>query len=238
MVRRVQLIERPSRRGHGGRLGRHVEHDERSRAFASTAPVEGPLLPTLHRRHVPIFDQGRYLDRRTGEYVSLGSCTGNALAGALSTSPFLHRFGESTAVRLYSRATELDEFDGVYPPDDTGSSGLAVCKAALEHRWISEYRHAFSLGEALYALMRGPVIFGTSWLEAFDRPDSRGRISIGGSSRGGHEWVARGVDPDERLVYADNSWGPGWGLHGSFFVPFDVLEVLLDDDGDATIPVP
>ena len=54
-----------------GRLGRHVEHDPRSRAFsAGTAAFK----TIRHLRHGKAFDQG-----------DLGSCTGNAMAGVLIT---------------------------------------------------------------------------------------------------------------------------------------------------------
>ena len=35
--------------------------------------------------------------------------------------------GEQFAVALYSDATKVDAYPGTYPPDDTGSSGLAIC---------------------------------------------------------------------------------------------------------------
>ncbi|MEV5953720.1 hypothetical protein AB0M11_08075, partial [Streptomyces sp. NPDC051987] len=52
----------------GGRLGRHIEHDPRSRAYA----LSEDLLPStytsaVHTVRIPVLDQG-----------SLGSCTGNA----------------------------------------------------------------------------------------------------------------------------------------------------------------
>jgi hypothetical protein len=46
------------------------------------------------------------------------------------------------AVRIYSRATQLDPWSGEYPPTDTGSSRLAAAKASMEaglierHEWV------------------------------------------------------------------------------------------------------
>src|SRR5581483_9492938 len=99
-------------------LGRRVEHDPRSRLFPFTAEAPAKLRTVAHRSYGLPLDQGQ-----------LGSCTGNAAAGALNTVP-LHRTGgrvltETQARDLYALATRLDGFEGEWPPTDTGSSGLA-----------------------------------------------------------------------------------------------------------------
>jgi hypothetical protein len=208
----------------GGALGRHVEHDERSRSFA--VGQAAPIRSVLHRRHVPIYDQG-----------STGSCTGNALAGALSSGPFRHRFTEPTARRVYSAATRLDDVDGHWPPDDTGSSGLAVCKVAKAKGWISRYEHAFSLDQALAALSNGPVLVGITWLEGCDSPGPSGLVRYAGDVRGGHEVCAVGIDSTGQTVRFANSWGSGWGDHGYFQMTWDDLRAALADSGDVTVPI-
>lgn len=216
-----------------GPLGRHVEHDERSRDYPFEAVSAVPLKKVLWTRTGGPFDQGQ-----------LGSCTGNAIAGVLNTKPF-HKTGktltETDAVSIYSAATVVDGVPGTYPPDDTGSSGLAVCKVAQSRGLISGYRHAFSLEQALQALMVGPVITGVSWYESFDTPDSKGLVTIGGSVRGGHEFEVRGYNPKTDLVCAENSWGKGWGvgaLGGIFYFTSKTWAALLADQGDVTVPVP
>jgi hypothetical protein len=230
-MNRQRIDEHPSR--HGGRLGRHVEHDERSRAFPVTAAAV-TLRTVRHRRYGSIFDQGQ-----------LGSCTGNALAGAVNTTP-LHRSGvtlkEADAVKLYEQATVLDGYPGSYPPDDTGSSGLAVCKAGVAAGYLSGYRHAFSITDALAALVAGPVITGVNWHESFDRPDAYGMVSIGGLVRGGHEFVVVaivkvGATLDGTIVESCNSWGAGWGLRGRFRFTAATWAALLAEQGDVTVPV-
>lgn len=220
------------------RLGRHVEHDERSRAYDIAALVgKGVSLPTghvRHRRHVPPFNQGE-----------LGSCTGNALAGALMTEKLYdkHRpaLAEPDAVAIYEAATKLDQIPGAYPPEDTGSSGLAVCKAAKQMGLITSYRHAFSWSAALRALADNPVIVGVAWYDSFDHPDAEGfvEISAGAQVRGGHEFELVGFDAHARTVRACNSWGPGWADGGYFSFSWDDLERLLskEEQGDATIPL-
>lgn len=225
------LDERP----HAHRLGRHVEHHEASRQFAAVHTV---IRTAAHVRHCPAFEQGE-----------LGSCTGNAMAGALMTEPLYvpgRTLVEDDAVRLYAKATHLDQVPGAYPPDDTGSSGLAVAKAAKEEGLIVSYHHAFTLNAALAALSQGPVIVGTEWLEGFDEPrliedPSNGsileaEIFASGSSRGGHEYVLDRIDVGLRRVHFTNSWGVTWGKDGGAYMSFDLLAELLKNDGDVVVP--
>lgn len=221
----------------GRRLGRHVEHDPRSRdfAFKVDAPAKVELIAVEHKRYGSIFDQG-----------NLGSCTGNAAAGAKNTEPLYHSgsahtLTESGAKDLYSLASRLDGLsDGYWPPTDTGSSGLAVAKAAKQQGIIGSYSHAFDMDAALAALQAGPVITGVDWYEGFDEPDpGTGLVVIAGQVRGGHELVARGYEPaaspDDALILLDNSWGTGWGLSGHFKWTVATWRKLLDAQGDVTV---
>lgn len=220
----------------GRRLGRHVEHDPRSRAYAFSQPSL-VFSSVEHKRHGSIFDQGQ-----------LGSCTGNAMAGAKNTEPVYksgaHTLTETGAKDLYSLATQLDGLtDGYWPPTDTGSSGLAVAKAAKQQGLIGSYKHAFNLDSALAALQLGPVITGVNWYEGFDEPDVNGLVKIAGQVRGGHEIVARGMTPsgssdDEMLILLDNSWGSSWGVSGRFMWTVATWRQLLDEQGDVTILMP
>jgi hypothetical protein len=219
----------------GKRLGRHVEHDPRSRNFAFKAAEDAVLKSITHRHFGGVLDQG-----------NLGSCTGNACAGAINTIPLHHKqervLREPDALDLYEVATVVDEFPGQYPPEDTGSSGLAVAKAAQQKGYISSYQHAFSLNDALAALMTGPIIVGVNWYEGFDTPNPHGLVEISGQIRGGHEFVVRGYHRHQRvsdsLLIADNSWGLGYGERGRFIFTVATFNRLLNEDGDATILVP
>jgi len=215
----------------GRRLGRHINHDPRSRNFAFTAPT--PIVTTTHMRFMPILDQG-----------SVGSCTGNATVGALGTTPLWEvlpartPLTEAEALILYSDATKIDSAVGSYPPDDTGSDGLSVAKVALRRGLISAYAHAFTLQDALSALMTGPVITGVGWYEGFDSPDANGLVAISGNVRGGHEFVVYAVDATAKTVTAANSWGTSYGKEGCFTFSWDTWQRLMDEQGDVTVLLP
>lgn len=213
----------------GKRLGRHIAHDERSRAFEIEAPVTVPVSVRWNRR-APVFDQGH-----------LGSCTGNAMAGVIGTDSKgrdgMASADESLAVELYSRATHLDRYKGYYPPHDTGSSGLAACRAARAMGLITGYRWAFGINGALRALQNGPILTGIGWLTGCDQPDSDGVVQYKGYLRGGHEIMALGYDASTGLVEFVNSWGPTWGKDGHFFMSADDFGTALKQGGDVSQPV-
>ncbi len=244
--------------GEGGRLGRHVVHDPKSREHDVARDAAAPFVrePILWERLSPILDQGNLpaqgihiVGPDGAEVEDLGSCTGNALTAWLGCAPHVHNvtaaaaYDEMFAINLYSAATKLDPFDGHYPPEDTGSSGLAVAKAAKRAGIIAGYRWAFSTESLVRALRRGPVIVGAPWFSGFDRPDHRGRVTATGSIRGGHEWLIRGWTPDpggagtDGLLHCDNSWGEGWGIHGSFAFSTRTWEVLRRLRADVVSPV-
>ena len=185
---------------------------------------------------------------------SLGACTGFAaegcvgsgsLFGAIPLSLAVRPTGDSLtddeqAIALYSAATHLDDVDGIYPPTDSGSSGLAVAKACKAAGLISGYRHATSLNAALTALASQPVIAGINWYGSFDAPGPDGLISITSDAevRGGHEICLDELDVENKLIGWTNSWGDSWGLNGRAYFTWDTFARLLKEDGDVTVFVP
>lgn len=214
------------------RLGRHVHHDSRSRAYAY--PTLGlPIVSTVHARHTPILDQGQ-----------IGSCTGNAAVGALSCAPYWtgkpgpFPLDESGAVAVYSAATRADDIPGQYPPEDTGSDGLSVAKVLKASGVISGYQHTFSADAALRALGQTPILLGVAWHADMFNPDPDGRIHPTGPVQGGHEILSREVDAERERVWLDNSWGSDFGVAGRCWLSFEDFTVLLAEQGDVTILTP
>ncbi len=210
--------------------GRHVEHDPASRAFAMADHADVPTGDIVWRRWSPILTQ------------RIGSCTGNAMAGLLACEPWCRtpdqaaKFDETFAESLYSEATHLDNVPGSYPPDDTGSTGLAVCKAARRRGLITSYRWAFSVRGLLHALQHGPVVLGMAWHEGMMTPDRYGAVQPTGNILNGHATVCRGVRAGQ--LVCDNSWGDDWGpLGGSFLIPIEGgWEVLMREHADVAAP--
>jgi hypothetical protein len=221
----VHLSERPMV---GRRLGRHVNQDSRSREHpASRAPK---IVSVKHRATGLPLNQGE-----------LGSCTANALCGALDSAPDFSGgtpLSEADAIHVYEKETSLE--GQPYPPNDPGGSGLMVCKAAKQLGLISSYKHAFGIQHALEALVLRPVITGIKWYTSFDSPDPHtGLVELtpGATVRGGHEILADEIDAPNRLVWFWNSWGTQFGLGGRFCMSFDTWQQLLQDQGDVTVPL-
>lgn len=186
-------------------------------------------------REVPVFDQGR-----------LGSCTGNAGIGCLSTDPFYAtlphgtRLDEAAAVDLYSASTVIDGAPGQYPPDDTGSDGLSIAKVLTSRGLISGYQHTFTFTDCLKALSKQPVIIGTNWYDSFFTPKANGEITVdsGATVVGGHEYILDEIDTDNGRVGFTNSWGASWGFGGRAYISYALLQRLLAEQGDVVVFVP
>jgi hypothetical protein len=225
----------------GMRLGRNMWLDARSLAHMVENDVHEmgqPIKDQQWERVLGVLDQGQ-----------LGSCTGNAGTGALGTQPFYDAVGkavlpapddvvdaEKFAVELYADATVVDGYPGTYPPDDTGSSGLAICKVLKTRGTISGYRWARSAYGFLRLLQNGPVLQGMPWHEAFFQPDAQGFIDSdpnwpSSKLAGGHEVEAVGVEIDttdafNSVISYVNSWGTGWGDNGRFRMRLRTYEQL------------
>ena len=225
----------------GMRLGRNLCLDARSLRFMVERYPDAMRAPVTDRhweRVLAILDQG-----------ALGSCTGNAGTGALGTQPLFDAVGRSVlpdpadaraaerfAVGLYRDATVVDGYPGVYPPDDTGSSGLAVCKVLRDRHTIHGYRWASTAAGFARLLQDGPVLQGLPWYESFFEPDGAGFVDADphwadSPLAGGHEIeaIAIEIDPhdllDSVVTYA-NSWGTGWGDHGYLRMRLRTSEAL------------
>jgi hypothetical protein len=233
LVTNGRLTHRYDERVHDGmRLGRHLELDPRSLAFLPDPELaRKPIKPAEWVPPIPTLNQGQ-----------LGSCTGNAgtyhmaaLAGPGRANTLALKGNvlsatdaaacESFAVELYHEATVLDGFPGDYPPDDTGSSGLGVCRALKANHLIGRYVWATNLRAFGVLLQRAGVIIGTPWFESWFRPGPDGFVDdnpdwANSGVAGGHEVYVEALeawdeqDPAKSVIRFHNSWGDGWGDHG------------------------
>lgn len=224
------------------RLGRHVEHDERSKLPKHTF-LEREAKPKHKTTHwtsqAPPLDQGQ-----------LGSCTGNATAQWLNTdfatgarartsaSGFLT---EEDALKIYEGATRLDHFPGQYPPEDTGSTGNAAAKAAVKLGWLNSYGWLFSFTSVQAAIEKTPLSSGTLWTNSMFDPVN-GLVKVGkltdSNIAGGHQYLMSGIDWNEDVFEFRQSWGdwPGSKPGGYFAISFNDFQSLLEADGDITVP--
>lgn len=214
-------------------LGRVVEHDPRSRQ-AQFAAAQAPLRTVSHRNW----------QKHPMDQLDLGSCTGHAMAQALNTTPLRHGrplLTHEDAVKLYSRATVLDGFPGQWPPDDTGSSGLAVAKAAKDAGYITAYHHAFGIDQALRALVLSPILIGIGWTESMFEVDGNGYIHPEGDDVGGHEIIGIAEDVKRQDIVILNQWynsdGTPWGRNGRARMTFEAFDERLRNRGDVTVAV-
>lgn len=193
------------------KLGRLVNHDERSRNYGITIR-DGVRLNSVTWDYY-----GRLL------HQTIGSCTGDASAGWKGCAPHCLNttdaaaYDDEYADKVYRLATRLDPFPGEYPPTDTGSSGNAAAKAMRQLGDIRSWSWAFSTRGLLTALQTSPVMIGTAWTDRMFSPDSGGFIHPSGTIQGGHEYLVYGVHlgptPGDQWLECRNSWGE-WGTLG------------------------
>lgn len=205
----------------------------------------------------------------------IGSCTANAIAGAIEFCRLNQALEDWVPSRLFIYYNERDiegtvatdsgamirdgiksvanqgackedptwPYDGrpadpdthVFPPDHLAGqtpSQAAYVEAAnnkvLEYRSITQ-----NLADMQGCLSEGfPFVFGFSVYESFESADvaKTGMVPMPRSNEqviGGHAVLAVGYDDGDRVFICRNSWGPGWGDGGYFYMPY---AYLLDDN--------
>lgn len=208
-------------------LGRQRVHDSLSKAFPARAVINRSAWVS---KTIRIYDPSPNPDQCHGE------CTGCAKSMEMNAVNNRLRgviLNMDTAHKLYHQATELDPFDGEWPPDDTGSSGLAAAKAAQKLGIGGEYRHVFNgADEVVQLIQTGRVVnVGTWWYDGMFTPDAQGVIAPTGPQVGGHQYVARGYNLARDLVLI-RCW---WGSYRDVYIKRTHLNELLQDEGDAHI---
>jgi len=170
---------------------------------------------------------------------SYGTCVGNAFGHRRADGPVLiEGIDQPWAQQLYLEASEI--YWGT--PDTTmqkGTSARSACEVLLKRGAIDRYEWVWSGPDALrYTLLElGPVCVGCGWFSSMDSPvpiDGQVYMKVNYDTqlRGGHEFVINGIDlqpVDESEPYyrMKNSWGTGWGNHGTARFRLADLEGLI-----------
>jgi hypothetical protein len=227
------------------RLDRVPEHDARSRSWDVRALMAAPtILPPLRSFTWPnrfVSDQGRE-----------GACVGHGHMGRSINAPIRSAAKGTTdndvsamSHRVYKEAQHVDEWPG---EDYDGTSVLAGAKVMARDGLYESYWWAFNIDSVLLAIAYvGPVVLGIPWLDTMFEPRPSGLLDCTGDIAGGHCIRARGVrlrarlykeglDPIE-VVRLTNSWGRSYGINGDAYIKLDDLAMLLEDEGDACVPV-
>lgn len=222
------------------RLDRLQEFDERSRQFNIAGAVQADLKTKTWQCKASL-DQGFE-----------GACVGFSWSHAASsyknhTRGISNQFAEQ---KVYWEAQKIDPWPGGdYPdaqPKSDGTSVLSGAKIMYRYGFIDGYQWAFNVDDVLATLSNyGVVVIGIWWRDSMFNPDPSGLLDISGSHAGGHAILVRGHSLKRRftghgelhVVRLRNSWGNSWGVGGDCFLRVEDLETLLNDDGEACIPI-
>lgn len=228
-------------------LDRLVQFDERSRNFPVTAVVPTEVLVSNTWDCNTWNDQGQE-----------GACVGFGFSHELSATPDAVPTNYTIAMSIYNRAKVLDQWPGT---DYSGTSVLAGAKAVTELKnnvgesYIGSYRWAFGLRDLVLAVGHvAPVVIGVNWYEGMFEPDANNYIHKSGALSGGHCTLILGVvvvlldgvtepttlaqiDLDKSYAIIHNSWGKSWGVNGRCKISFRDLSGLLDEQGEACVPL-
>jgi hypothetical protein len=199
--------------------------DEASRAYPIRTLISS-AKPRSYTWACPAWlDQGRE-----------GACTGFAVAHEAAARPVpIKGITAVVAQSVYERARQLDEWEG---EDYEGSSVLGAIKAGKERGWFGEYRWAFGEADLRLAIgHKGPAVIGVNWYEGMAEPDATGLIRKEGALVGGHAILVNGFNVRTNRYRLHNSWGEDWGINGECFLSAEDMAALLNERGEACIPV-
>lgn len=217
------------------RLGRQCVQDPASRGFPMRVADPSTWRTKRLRRYDPPVTPRQIRGNCTGCQKGMeGNTTGNRVARRV--------LGMREADAIYSLATSLDPWPGAYPPEDTGSSGLAASKAAAQLGYGGAYRWNFSrdASSIVQEIMDGRGVgVGTWWTEGGFNPKPHPRrpgeyrVEMTGPRVGGHQWWLWGYDVDLDEFDGACWWGPDFARRGNFRIARSQVADLLADDGDA-----
>lgn len=221
-------------------LGRRHAPDDRDRRFllADHIRVAGVVVRKSHLWAMfdPPLDQGR-----------TGTCVGHGWKAWLLTAPVIQADPASppSAFDIYDAAIKLDEW--AENDNDTarqdGTSVRAGAKALQAEGRIGTYNWAWDLDtctnwlagmDAEGHFIGGPAVIGVNWYDSMWDTDAEGflRLTAGAQVVGGHCVLLTGWNERRGFAYGINSWSRTWGKKGRFYMPGEVLERLIGENGE------
>lgn len=208
-------------------LGRQLVHDPLSKGFPTRTAIDKSKWIT---KSIRIYDPRVNPNQCHSECTACAkamefNAAGNRVKGVVLDMDDAHQ--------IYHLTTTLDPFEGEWPPDDTGSSGLASAKAAQRLGLGGEYRHVFNgADEVVQLIQEGSVVsVGTWWYDDMFRPNAKGVIEPTGPQVGGHQYAAHGYDAKQDVVII-RCW---WGHYRDVRIKREHLNELILDSGDAHV---
>jgi hypothetical protein len=260
---------RPQKKGSTMTLGRHLlgrnlEHDPASFDYEHPIRRATQLVSTTHTLACPHLNQGNIGScepNTAAEFISCGKAINNRRAywKASTGHSSTHYLTEVQAVELYSVATRLDNdnIPGVYPPDDTGTSGVGIAKAMQAAGALRQYNWTFTWDAFLATLQHQPIMLGLNWYDSMFSHDDAGFVIPPGaddSVAGGHAILAFAwrtstskTGTKHTRTGCTNHWvnddGTPWGVRigehdGCFWFDDDLLRhLLINEQGDSLVPV-
>jgi hypothetical protein len=224
-------------------LGRRILHDPLSRNHQIVAKAQVGLSVT-HPLKAPNVDQF-YLGGCVGfsgtNLQNVGKAVNSRRMFQLKVHnrPRNNYLVNDDGIENYHQATVYDDFEGVYPPTDEGSSALGLMKWWKSSGIIKEYKWIIDGGieSVAAAVQQTPVLFGSWWYANMTDPDSKHFVHATGEQQGGHEYLCNSIHwntlASKRYFGFENSWGD----LPRFYMTWEEAEALLADDGDVAVPI-
>lgn len=213
-------------------------HDPRSKLYAIR-----PMLASNLENKPQFWKEGIVLDQ--GQE---GACVGFGWTAELLAEPFAPKIqppitkATEMAQKYYKMAQKVDPWEG---EEYEGTSVLAGAKVMQKEGFIEGYRWCFGIKDLRDAIIsEGPVVIGIPWYQGMYSTRQSGLVDVSGDQVGGHCITVTGYHPEmeiegqKREVFRwRNSWGNSYGIDGSGYIEFDVLNDLLKNNAEACIPV-
>lgn len=224
-------------------------YDPRDKVLEVPMISELPPLVDLRPKCTPIYNQG-----------DLGSCTANALAGAVGYLGGLknpsrlfiyynerlieHTVNSDSGAQLRDGIKSLakqgvcSEDDWQYDVADFNLKPSILDYSEARKYLITSYsRVPQDLNSMKHCLAQGfPFVFGFSVFESFESPEvaKTGRVpmpNVDDKPIGGHAVMCVGYDDAKECFIVRNSWGSDWAMAGYFYFPYAyMLNTNLTND--------